>query len=156
MLVRRFALFCALLVVGVCTTSGLHETSTAPLSAHYGYTLTLNISGLKSVDGNLLVNLFNQPNGFPENNHQAYVSRVVPVTGTQMVVEFEGLLFGTYAVGYIHDENGNRDMDKNWIGIPIEGYGCSNNARGSLGPPTWKDAKIQLNQNLRQSLVTRY
>ena len=35
-------------------------------------------------------------------------------------------------------------MDTNFLGIPKEDYGCSNNARGTLGPPKWKDAKFEL------------
>jgi uncharacterized protein (DUF2141 family) len=36
-------------------------------------------------------------------------------------------------------------MDTNFLGIPKEDYGCSNNARGFMGPPKWKDAKFQIN-----------
>ena len=34
---------------------------------------------------------------------------------------------GTYAAAAYHDENGNTKLDKNWIGMPIEGFGVSNN-----------------------------
>ncbi len=34
---------------------------------------------------------------------------------------------GTYAATAYHDENGNTKLDKNWVGMPIEGFGVSNN-----------------------------
>jgi uncharacterized protein (DUF2141 family) len=33
--------------------------------------------------------------------------------------------------------------DKNFFGIPQEGYGFSNNARGSMGPPAFDKAAFQ-------------
>lgn len=38
-------------------------------------------------------------------------------------------------------------MDTNFFGIPKEDYGCSNNARGFMGPPKYDDAKFQLSEN---------
>jgi uncharacterized protein (DUF2141 family) len=43
-----------------------------------------------------------------------------------------------------HDENDNNKMDNNFLGIPIEDYGCSNNAKGFMGPPKWIDAKFEV------------
>ena len=50
---------------------------------------------------------------------------------------------GTYAVAIYHDENGNAKFDKNWIGIPNEGYGISNNPTTFLGPPSFEQAKFE-------------
>ncbi len=42
---------------------------------------------------------------------------------------------GAYAIALYHDENGNKKFDRNFIGIPREGYGFSNNPGFSFGPP---------------------
>ena len=60
---------------------------------------------------------------------------------------FEDIPEGTYAVSIFHDENDNGKMDTNFLGIPSEDYGCSNDASGFLGPPKWEDAKFQLKEN---------
>ena len=60
---------------------------------------------------------------------------------------FENIPEGTYAVSIFHDENNNDKLDSNFIGIPKEDYGCSNNAKGFMGPPKWKDAKFELNSD---------
>ncbi|RQV93387.1 DUF2141 domain-containing protein, partial [bacterium] len=38
-------------------------------------------------------------------------------------------------------------MNRHWYGPPKEPVGCSNDAKGSFGPPKWKDAVIELNTN---------
>ena len=43
---------------------------------------------------------------------------------------------GTYAAAAYHDENANGKFDKNWIGLPVEGFGVSNNPKTFLAPPS--------------------
>jgi uncharacterized protein (DUF2141 family) len=49
----------------------------------------------------------------------------------------------TYAVSAFHDENSNGNLDTNFMGIPREGVGASNNAKGHLGPPKFEAAAFQ-------------
>jgi small-conductance mechanosensitive channel len=49
---------------------------------------------------------------------------------------------GTYALAVIHDENMNGKLDTNWLGIPIEGYGFSNGAKGLFGAPSFSAARF--------------
>lgn len=44
----------------------------------------------------------------------------------------------------MHDENGNGKLDSNWLGIPSEPVGASNDARGQFGPPSFEDAAFEL------------
>jgi uncharacterized protein (DUF2141 family) len=44
----------------------------------------------------------------------------------------------------MHDSNSNQKLDTNWIGIPKEGYGFSNNAKATLGPPSFDQVKFNL------------
>jgi uncharacterized protein (DUF2141 family) len=51
---------------------------------------------------------------------------------------------GRYAaVGY-HDENANRDLDVNALGIPKERYGFSNDPPMLMGPPLFKDSAFDV------------
>jgi uncharacterized protein (DUF2141 family) len=49
---------------------------------------------------------------------------------------------GVYAVSAHHDANNNHRMDTNFIGIPKEGYGVSNDARGRFSAPKFADARV--------------
>jgi len=51
---------------------------------------------------------------------------------------------GVYAVSVFHDENMNQKLDKNFVGVPKEGYGDSNNPKKKMGPPSFEETKFQL------------
>lgn len=72
---------------------------------------------------------------------------------------FVNLEPGVYAFTVHHDENGNKKMDKSFIGIPSEGWACSNNAKGLLGLaiPTFNNAKFEMNDKIvRQEITINY
>ncbi|MCP1335524.1 DUF2141 domain-containing protein [Hyphomicrobiales bacterium FT118] len=51
---------------------------------------------------------------------------------------------GEYAVIVFHDENDNGLLDTGIFGVPVEGYGFSNNAEGFLSAPAWRAARVVL------------
>lgn len=51
---------------------------------------------------------------------------------------------GTYAIGLYHDENGNKRLDKNFLGIPVEPLGVSNNPTFFFGPPSHADSAFSV------------
>ena len=55
---------------------------------------------------------------------------------------------GVYAIGIFVDVNRNNRMDRNFVGIPKEQYGFSNNAKGSFGPPSFMDASFTVSGDL--------
>jgi uncharacterized protein (DUF2141 family) len=59
---------------------------------------------------------------------------------------FENLPHGVYSVFVFQDENMNGQMDFNEMGIPVEGYGASNNPEKRMGPPDPEEAKFTVNQ----------
>jgi uncharacterized protein (DUF2141 family) len=70
-------------------------------------------------------------------------------TGDSITVVFENLKPGKYAVSVLHDANKNKDLDKNKLGIPKEGFGFSNNVTGAMGPPSFKRALIDLTPDIK-------
>lgn len=108
------------------------------------YTLTVNISGLESNKGTLMVGVYNKKGDFLKRQFKGNFAKI---KDKKSVVIFNNLPSGEYAVSFVHDENDNKKMDTNFFGIPKEDYGCSNNARGFMGPPKYDDAKFQLEEN---------
>jgi uncharacterized protein (DUF2141 family) len=87
------------------------------------FTLTVHIAGLNSDKGSLLVGVYNNEDSFLKTRFKSDIIKI------------------------IHDENDNKKMDTNFIGIPKEDFGCSNNATGFMGPPKYEDAKFMLEEN---------
>jgi uncharacterized protein (DUF2141 family) len=61
---------------------------------------------------------------------------------------------GTWAVLAYHDENSNKKLDTNFVGMPKEGYGFSNGAKATFGPPSFKDAAIPVGEGKVTAVVT--
>ncbi|QSQ23164.1 DUF2141 domain-containing protein [Pyxidicoccus parkwayensis] len=105
-------------------------------------TLTLNLEGLQEAKGHVYISVAADADAFDGKGRPTAVQRV-EVTGPKLTVTFPDLAPGTYAVSLFHDANGNGKLDTNFIGIPKEGYGFSNNV-GERGKPKFSEAKFTL------------
>lgn len=103
--------------------------------------LTVAVSGLKNNSGTVKVGLYNSDGTFLKTTYKSVASKI---KDNNAVVIFDNLPAGEYAISAYHDENNNGKLDKNMMGIPSEDYAASNNAKGFMGPPAYKDAKFVL------------
>jgi uncharacterized protein (DUF2141 family) len=99
------------------------------------------------------VGLFITERDFLKN---AVEGKVVKASGKEVTVVFEELKPGAYAIGVIHDENENGELDSNMIGILREGFAFGNNAMGTSGPPLFDEAKVVLQKNEKQVIALKY
>ncbi|TRX36868.1 DUF2141 domain-containing protein [Flavobacterium sp. ZT3R18] len=106
--------------------------------------LTVSVSGLKNNTGVLKVGLYNSEGTFLKSIYKSIRSEIKE-NGAK--VTFEGIPKGEYAISVYQDENNNGKLDKNVMGIPSEDVACSNNAKGFMGPPKYKDAKFDIEKN---------
>lgn len=105
--------------------------------------LTVTITNARNAAGTMLVAVCDEPNFL---DGQCAKTLKVKAQTTPLRVVIPGLPPGRWAVQVIHDENDNFDFDRNFFGIPTEGYGFSNNPRGSFGPPDFDDAAITVSR----------
>lgn len=105
-------------------------------------TLTLSVTGLRSNNGMVLASLFKSHDGFPHEREKCFQHIKASISKNTSEVIFRNIPLGYYAIGIIHDENNNNKMDFGMFHIPKEGYGASNNAKGTFGPPDFNDAKF--------------
>lgn len=121
-------------------------------------TLTVHIGRLRNDKGHVLVSLFREAQGFPDNAAAALRKAKLEIRDRKTSVQFTGLPPGRYAIAILHDENDDGKMNKNGLGIPREGYGFSNNVSGAFGPPSFARASFSLpaTGDLQLSIRTRY
>ncbi len=102
--------------------------------------------------------LFNSPNGFPVDVlRSATRLAATKVPSAQAHCDFEDLPPGTYALVVLHDENMNGKVDTNWLGVPKEGYGFSNNVGSAFGAPTFAAASFVYDgKTLDLTIALRY
>lgn len=103
----------------------------------------ITILDIRNSTGTVACALFESRAGFPtEFLSSATNVMVIKVRKSQARCTFEDIPPGTYAIGVIHDENMNGKLDTGFLGIPLEGYGFSNDARELLGPPSFSAASF--------------
>lgn len=112
-------------------------------------TITLEFSGMKSDKGDLYIALYNSEDSFLKKPLKGTIAKVIDKKAT---VVFKDIAIGTYAVSAFHDANDNKKMDTNFFGIPKEPIGISNDAKGFMGPPKYKNAKFEVLKNIKLSI----
>ena len=105
--------------------------------------IQVSIDGLRTNKGQVICSLYSSAEGFPKNESRAVARSTSVIADGQGNCTFSDIQPGTYAISVFHDENLNGRLDTNFLGIPREGVGASNNARGHFGPPTFRDASFE-------------
>lgn len=112
--------------------------------------LTVSVSGLKNNTGVVKVGLYNSDETFLKTTYKSVVSEI---KNNEATVTFIGIPAGEYAISTYHDENNNGKLDRNAMGIPSEDYAASNNAKGFMGPPAYKDAKFVIGKDSKIAII---
>lgn len=104
--------------------------------------LRVHVLGLRNDHGDARCSLFSSAEDFPNNGDLMAKTTTAPIVGRTATCEFTGIAPGVYAVVLFHDENGDGKFNRDWIGLPEEGYGFSNDAPAHFHPPRFDDASF--------------
>ena len=110
--------------------------------------LVIEITGLKSNDGEIVLNL-------TDDNEKTIQGVQSEIKDKKCTITITDLPVGKYAFQYFHDENSNDELDTS-LGIPQEGYGFSNNAKGTFGPPKLEDMVFDFDGSLKMNCTIIY
>jgi uncharacterized protein (DUF2141 family) len=107
--------------------------------------LVVVVSNVESDKGNIVVWVYDKPDDWLSD--RVLTSKTVPVagnrTGDTVTVALE-LPAGEYALSVFQDINADGKLARNFIGLPKEPAGLSNNAVPRFGPPKYKDALFRI------------
>lgn len=103
--------------------------------------LNVTVQDVRSERGVITLALYSSSETFSQFEMDI-VSRTVSARRGAVTITFDGLPPGLYAIAAFHDENGNGAFDTNFLGLPKEGYGFSNNAAVRFGPPSFEEAAV--------------
>lgn len=107
-------------------------------------TISVEITGFSNNKGQVIVGLYNTESTFLKKPYKGIIEKI---ENNRAKVVFKNIPIGEYAISLFHDENKNEKIDTNFVGIPKEDYGVSNNNKGFMGPPKYKDAKFLLEKD---------
>ncbi|MGM0509357.1 MAG: DUF2141 domain-containing protein [Fusobacteriota bacterium] len=105
--------------------------------------LKIQIEGVKSSKGEIVLTLFNSEEEFPKRE-SAYKKTTIKSKKGDISYTYKNIESGEYALTVYHDENLNGEFDMLFF-MPKEGYGISNNIQPKFGPPKFKKASFEFN-----------
>ncbi len=106
-------------------------------------TLTIKVEKVSPRRGDVRVALYDE-HSYPDDDADPVKDAVVPATLPETVVVLDGIPPGVYAVKLFQDFNRNGRFDMSWIGMPLEKYGFSNDARPIFTEPGFDKTKFKL------------
>lgn len=100
--------------------------------------------GLRNGNGDLAITLYaDDSKKFLVKRGSLYVGRVKASAGTT-----RGCIFvpkpGAYAIALYHDENANGKFDRSGLGLPVEGFGFSNNPATIMSLPSFGSVRLAI------------
>ena len=113
-------------------TVALLSAALAGQAQTQSHTLTVDIGQFKTTTGTVFIAL-------QDTSERAVQRQAIPLREKATKMVFHNVTPGKYAVRFFLDENNNRKLDKGIFGVPKEGWGCSNDASNTFGPPKFKD-----------------
>lgn len=109
--------------------------------------LTIELTGLENRNGDLLYAVYADEDSFLSDADRALKSGFIPRADTNGIPKITlSLDVGYYAIAVIHDENANGELDTGAFGIPVEGYGFSQNPNTTTTPPSFSETRVLLDQ----------
>jgi len=109
--------------------------------------LIVTVSNLYPVEGEIYIAIYDHKESYMSEEMAVFRKVVAVEAGTQSIV-FSDVAEGEYAVVVFQDLDDNEKLNLSTFGIPREPYGFSNNARGTMGPPKFDNAKFSFSGNM--------
>ncbi|ABD24683.1 conserved hypothetical protein [Novosphingobium aromaticivorans DSM 12444] len=121
-------------------------------------TISVDVTGLRNSKGMVYLCMTSSPRLFPEGCDKDPQRHVASLrAGEAGTLVLRDVLPGRYAIVLLHDENGNKKMDKTLF-LPKEGFGFSRDAPVRMSAPKFEAAAFDVTggKPLRMTMKVRY
>ena len=131
------------------TSKCAESTTPPPTPSPTACTGEIKVTGKPFETSHSIIWIYDNPDSwgtrtdrFDDNSAYIHITKsVTPPSGTYSIIVPPGV----YSLMLIDDKNDNGVLDTNWMGVPNEGCGASNGAKGGpMGGPSWDDAKFEV------------
>ncbi len=124
----------------LATITSLLVTTTA-----FASTVEFNINGVNDDSSKLYVQIFKGEENYQNGNAES--ATITKAKDGKASISFTNLDKGDYALRFFHDQNNNGKLETNLFGMPVEGYGFSNNAKPNFGPVSYQQIKFSVSED---------
>jgi uncharacterized protein (DUF2141 family) len=119
--------------------------------------INIAVTGVRNGDGLIAVSVYaDDQSRFLAHHGSLFTARFPAHQGTTQACVYLPRP-GVYAFASYHDENGNRKLDRGMTGLPVEGFGFSNNPSTFMGIPAFGSVRLAAPKaNLATTIKLRY
>lgn len=108
--------------------------------------LTIEIQNIEALKGNIRIGIFNKSEKFLKRG-STFKNYIIAVKKNTETITIDDLPKGEYAIMLYHDKNSDGELNQNFLGIPKESFGFSNNVKPKFSKPTFEECKFSLAKN---------
>lgn len=112
-------------------------------------TLNIEVVNLKNNEGFLILGLFD------ENKKEVVTVKNIIIVDRKTNIKIDSLKSGKYVVRFWHDSNKNGKLDTNFLGIPKEEFGNSNNIQPKFGPPKFEEMIFEIKNDFYLKMIAQ-
>lgn len=134
----RTDLVLRLLLAGILAVAPVSALAAQPLA-----TLIIKVEKVSPRGGDIRAAVYTSAT-YAVDNADPVMDAVVPARQGETIVTMSGIKPGEYAVKLFQDFNRNGEFDMNWLGLPLEKYGFSNDAHPTFSEPPFAATKFEL------------
>ncbi len=137
-----------LLLLSAEVSIGAEQQEPSNRCPSWGIPIHVHVHGIRNSEGTVKAVLYGpEPETFLVKGKKTDKERE-PAEAGSMTLCVAALEKGKYAVVVYHDENDNHKFDRNWIGMPTEGYGVSNDPDLFFIPPSFEEAAFVVMEDI--------
>jgi uncharacterized protein (DUF2141 family) len=106
--------------------------------------LNLKVQNIKKAVGDIYIAVYDNEDDYMENRFAEAIAKVESEGSLEVVLKIP---YGKYAVTIFHDVNQDAELSTNFMGIPKEPYGFSNNPKSTFGPPSFEQSLFEFSED---------
>lgn len=118
--------------------------------------LEVTFTNIKQTNAPIYIAVNEYSESFPFKNKVIKYYRVEPTGQSSATITISDLNYGKYALTVFQDLNGNQQIDKGFLGIPVEPFAFSNNYKPVFRAPRWSDCEFMYSPSSARLEITRF
>jgi uncharacterized protein (DUF2141 family) len=115
-------------------------------------TLTVRVENIDAKGGILRLSLYDEA-AWTKERASPVASADVPAVAPETVVTLTDIKPGVYGVKTYQDANSNGRFDRNFLGLPLERYGFSRDAKPFLSAPGFDQTKFTVTDGENEIII---
>lgn len=130
-------------MINLVRTLVLLLVTTTIYAQNEGNAVEIQINNIDNEEGQMMIGLYDTQGNWLNKPFKGVIGKIV---NGKCSTTINNIPTGTYAISVFHDENNDSELETNFLGIPTEDIGSSNDAPARFGPPKWEDAKFEVKE----------